>query len=1144
MIGRTIGPYCLVAKLGEGGMGEVFLAQDSRLPRKVAIKLLPLHFAADADRLRRFEHEARAASALNHPNIITIYDIGQSDAGPYIAMEYVAGRTLRMLAGTPVPIETAVEWGRQIAEALAVAHDAGIVHRDVKPENIMVRDDGYVKVLDFGLARLAPGEELTSALATAAATHPGALVGTLRYMSPEQAAGEMVTAATDMFALGVVLYELTTGRHPLGASTLLGLARALATETPASPSRYVPAIPMAFDGLVLGLLDKEPRRRPSARQAGATLAAMKADAAIASSSPATLPRPAVVGRDEERTALRAALDAAAAGRGSLVCVAGEPGIGKTTLVEDVLSDVMATGHRCRIARGRCSERLAGTEAYLPWLEALDVLCRAETGGASTMDIVRRVAPAWFAQIAQGSESSEALLAALKTASQERLKRELALLLEELARDRLLVLFFEDLHWADVSTIDLLGFVANRLSPMRLLILATYRPTDLLLAKHPFLQLRPDLQARGICRELQLDFLSEAHIAKYLALAFPGHQFQAELPGLIHGKTEGSPLFMADLVRYLHDRGVIAQQEGSWRLAQALPALESDLPESVRGMIERKIAQLSEEGRRVLIAASVQGYEFDSAIVAKALDGSQDDVEEQLEALERVHALVRLAGDEELPDGRLTLQYRFVHVLYQGALFGSLRPTRRVALSRAVADALLECYGGQRHRVAPVLANLYEGARDFERAAEYFMLAARNATRVFANHEAVALARRGLAALDLLPDTPVRARQELALQLTLGWPLINVVGYAAANVEQTYQRARELCQRAGEPIDLYRALWGLAMCYLNRGEYINARALGTDILRVAQQTNDAAALGTAHYMLGTVLVYLGELALAAQHYTHGISLSRAHSDLGLPDGRDTGNACRAQLTRVLWLRGYPEQAVELSDTAQKPTQEDANPHDLAFAIYFDMLLRQFRREIVLTERRATRLKGLADEHRLPHYRAWAGILHGWARAATDARAGIAEMRESLAAYERLGNQLSRPHFLGLLAEALGHAGHRGEAFCVLDEALASAERTSERYYEAELHRLRGELLAGSDIAAQRTDADACFRRALDVAQRQQAKSLELRATTSLAKLWQQRGEEAAARALLADIYGWFTEGFDLLDLQEAKAILSSSAGAAG
>jgi predicted ATPase len=261
-----------------------------------------------------------------------------------------------------------------------------------------------------------------------------------------------------------------------------------------------------------------------------------------------------------------------------------------------------------------------------------------------------------------------------------MKRELASFLTAVAESQPLVIFFDDLHWADVSTIDLLSFLAGKFDALRVLIIVTYRPSDMLLAKHSFLQIKPDLQARGLCRELQLAFLNEAEIAQYLNLEFPNHRFPTEFPQLIHAKTEGSPLFMADLVRYLRDRGVIAQSSGSWKLEQTLPDIERELPESVRGMIERKIAQLSEEDRKLLTAASVQGYEFDSAVVAQVLKIEPDEVEERLEKLERVFAFVTLVDEAEFPNRSLTLKYRFVHVFYQNALYSGLRVTRRASLS--------------------------------------------------------------------------------------------------------------------------------------------------------------------------------------------------------------------------------------------------------------------------------------------------------------------------------------------------------------------------------------------------------------------------------------------------------------------------------
>ena len=270
------------------------------------------------------------------------------------------------------------------------------------------------------------------------------------------------------------------------------------------------------------------------------------------------------------------------------------------------------------------------------------------------------------------------------------------------------------------------------------------------------------------------------------------------------------------------------------------------------MIQRKIDQLGEEDRRLLVAASVQGSEFDSAVVAQALALDAADVEERLEGLERVHAFVRLVREHEFPDRTLTLRYRFVHVLYQNALYASLRPTRRASLSAAVAQALLGYYGEKSAAVAAELALLFEAARDFARAADYFLLAAQNAARLFANQEAVVLARRGLELLETLPDTPERARKELALQITLGPALIATKGWTAPEVERTYTRAHELCQQVGETPDLFPALWGLWLFHHDRAEIPTARNLGEQLLGLAQRAQDPALLLQAHHALGPTL----------------------------------------------------------------------------------------------------------------------------------------------------------------------------------------------------------------------------------------------------------------------------------------------------
>jgi len=321
--------------------------------------------------------------------------------------------------------------------------------------------------------------------------------------------------------------------------------------------------------------------------------------------------------------------------GMVLCVSGEPGIGKTTLVEDLLSE-LSVGGKCHIARGRCSERLAGAEAYLPLLEALESLLESEAG-AGTAATMRLVAPTWYVQVAPLAADDSAaarLLADTRAASQERMKRELAAFFREITRSKPLVLFFDDLHWADASTVDLISYLAGKFDSTRLLTLVTYRPSDLLLAKHPFLQVKLELQARGYCREIPLDFLTGQDIERYLTLEFPANSFPIAFPALIHSKTEGNPLFVVGLVRYLRDQGAIAKDGGGWSLVEGVADLDRELPESVRSMIRRKIDQLEERDRLMLTAASVQGYEFDSGIVAEALAIDPAEVEDRLEELER------------------------------------------------------------------------------------------------------------------------------------------------------------------------------------------------------------------------------------------------------------------------------------------------------------------------------------------------------------------------------------------------------------------------------------------------------------------------------------------------------------------------------
>ncbi|HMF15277.1 MAG TPA: protein kinase, partial [Gemmataceae bacterium] len=1036
----AVSGYDITEQLGRGGMGIVYKAQDLSLGRFVALKFLPSEFARDPERLDRFVREARTASALNHPHICTVHALGAHDGHPFIVLEFVEGSTLHALIARRPPVEEVTRLIAQAARALAAAHAAGIVHRDVKPENVMVRADGYVKVLDFGLARRLPtlarpcpeGEPDTD---------PGTMMGTAAYMSPEQARGLAADSASDVFSLGIVFYQLVTGSHPFDADSALGILYAIATRQLFPASRLNPEIPARLDALIESMLRKEARMRPSAAEVEAALAGLPGRGEERAVPP---PARLSVRREPELAALHAAFSAARAGHGSLVCVTGEPGIGKTTLVEDFLNELTAQSRACEIARGNCSERLAGTEAYSPVLDALGTLLRGPASSA-TSRLLNLVAPTWRAQAvpAAGSKNTGDT-ARSRAPSQPAMLREFTSFLKEASQLNPIVLFFDDIHWADASTTDLLAHFGNHAQGLRVLVVATYRPTELLLGPHPFHHVKLELQSKGICTELALKFLGHVDIERYLTLAFPGHAFPADFADLIRFRTEGNPLFVGDLLRYLRERGVIAQSDGRWSLARELPDLWEELPESVRGMIQRKLERLEDPDRRLLAAASVQGYEFDSTVVAGALEMDAAAVEERLQIVDRVHGLVRPLREYEFPDHALTLRYAFVHALYQHALYNDLSPTRRASLGVALARTLELHRGHDSPATAAELAWLYEVGRDFGKAAWLYGLAAPYAARVFAHRGAISLARRGLRLLQALPDTPARAALELPLQTTLGLQLQVTEGYAAPAAKEAYSRARDLCPRTVDPAPLFTILWGLWLFSKVRSDLAKARELADELFALASRENDPDLALQAHQAMGMTAFCRGEPVAAMRHVEQAAALydPYRHRTHAFMFGQDPGVICKSFGAVALWLLGYPDEAERQSEAAIHASQ-GLSPTSQAVALHFAAMLHQLRGDWLRARERAEAEGSVAAEHGLLFWRAGSEVMTGWALAASGARdEGIELLRQGLRDWQATGSVTYQTYYLGLLAELLIQDGQAEEARRTLDEALDLARQTGE------------------------------------------------------------------------------------------------------
>jgi hypothetical protein len=776
------------------------------------------------------------------------------------------------------------------------------------------------------------------------------------------------------------------------------------------------------------------------------------------------------------------------------------------------------------------------------LEALETLLRSDRHG-SLGRVMRTVAPNWYVQVvSQPGQDATAIRDAVEAGagSAQRMKREIVAFLEEAARLTPFVLFLDDVHWSDGATVDLLAYIASRLPRLRVLVIAVYRPSELAHARHPFLPLKLDLQARGTCREISLGTLSFSAVAEYASLEFPGEPLSEGFLRLVHHKTEGHPLFMADLLRDLRQRGAIVRGERGYVLAAGLPDIERDLPESARSMIQRKVDALSEADRRLLAAAAVQGVDFDSAIVASAIDADEEEVEEALDRLEREHAFVRFVEERTCPDRTVTLAFRFAHVLYQNALYGSLRATRRATLAGAVAAALVRRWGDRSPEIALELAVLFEAARGTLAAARYYGLAAQAAGRLFAHEEAAQLAAHGLALVEPLADDGARRSVELELQMAYALAIKTSTAYSAPQVGAAYRRARELAQGVADPAHLVPVLMGLSAHYISAGEIAVCHELADTLLGVAGKSGDPHLTMVAEWSAGAALHHLGHLTSAHGHLARALELydPAVHHRRAWEVGIEPGIFCRCEFARTTMLRGFPDEAMEHVRAAEAGARALGHPQTLAFTLLFRALVHQLRREPRGVLALHPELVELCERKGIGQELLWIAPVHGWALFELGERdSGLEAIRRGVDNLAAHNSMLLRPYFLLVHAEALWREGRTVQAHRVICEAESVSERMSQHMFDAELHRLHGEVVIAHDGSAGER-ASQLLDRALASARGCGARWLELRAARSKAALLACSGHPRDARALLEPIVTWFTEGLDTIDLIEARGLLET------
>jgi predicted ATPase len=684
-----------------------------------------------------------------------------------------------------------------------------------------------------------------------------------------------------------------------------------------------------------------------------------------------------------------------------------------------------------------------------------------------------------------------------------------------------LLVVEDLHWVDPSTLELLSLCIEQCAQWRLCLLLTARPEF-----HPPWAMVAHFTALTLRRLAPAEI---GHLVRHVAGA------KALPPAVLQEvvrKTDGVPLFVEELTKTVLASGLLEEQADRYALHGPLPPLA--IPATLHDALLARLDRLATAKVAAQLGATI-GRTFAYEVVQAVAS---------LDTITLQGALAQLVEAEVVAQRGLPPQatYTFKHALIQDVAYQSLLRSTRQQYHQRIAQALETQFPETVATQPELVAQHYTAAGCAEQAVVYWQQAGQHASERSAHLEAISHLTTGIELLKTLPETPEHTQQALTLWITLGAALVIAKGQGAPEVEHAYSQAHALCQQVGETPELVPVLYGLSRFYVGRLQLHTAREIGETLLRLAQRADDPALAVIAHHSLGNTQLFLGALPAARLHLEEAIARSTPDQRRALMFriGLDPGIRCRIAAALLLWVLGYPAQALTRLHEALALTHERAHPHTLASTRCWAAYVYQFRWDVPAVHEQAEATVALSIEQGFPFWAAAGTILRGWALAMQgQGESGMAEVRQGIAAYRATGAALLVPYYCTVLADVAAHLGHPADGLQALVEAHTLMEQHEERYWEAEVYRLRGVLLLQQPGASQ-AEAEAWVQRALDVARRQEAKSLELRAAMSLSRLWQQQGKQAEARELLASVYGWFTEGFDTQDLQEAKGLLEALA----
>lgn len=908
------GRYAILKRLGEGGKGVVYKARDTVLNRVVAIKMLKSAVASE-EAYSRFMREAQAVGKLNHPNVVSIHDIGKEGEKQFFILEFVDGMSLRELMGTypegKCDVQTVLRISIDICGALQYAHSRGVLHRDVKPENILISQEGTAKLMDFGLAKM---------LSQPSITQEGVIVGTVAYVAPEIALGKGADARSDLYSFGAVLYEMVTGKPPFSGEDSVKIIFSHIHDYPVSPSRLNPKVPHALAECIMKLLEKEPSKR---YQSAADLLVVLREIAegflreayVPSRKPSVVvpsPRPTAVrevqliDRIEEMGLLREAADKAVRSEGGLVFLYGEAGIGKTRLTRELGAYARLRG--MKVLYGRCPAlfRMDGVPPYILWKEVIKDYLEV-----CTPEQLYRVIGFYPSEVSKLVPEIKQRLGAIPQSlplspeqERDRLFEAVSQFVINISKEAPLLVVLDDLQWTDPSSLLLLHYLARGVYREPLLLLGAYRDTDID-EMHPLSPVLAELNRERLLQSAQLKRMSFNDVLEMIKQTLEQDDVPREFCELVYEKTRGNPFFVEEVLKSLMEEEVIYREENKWKIREVS---RIEFPKTVKSVIKKRISRLDDECQNVLTMASFVGNDFTFEALCVVTGIEENKLLELIEKMLKTGLVKeRVIRGEDM--------YCFADIIVRDVVHEEVSHLRHKKLHSVVGSALEKVYAKKIDEHLGELAYHFLEGGDKEKALDYFSKAGEKAQKVYAHNEAFSYLKH---ALELLEEKEDNIEQRAHILERLG-DLKTWTGESDASMEylnrsltlwnqlrdkkniaklhakmafgfwlvlgnrdkasEHHHMALEILEKEPESVELASLYEDISHVFWRTGKSAEALSWTQKAFELAERLGDSEVLTRCYSNLGVLSMKSGEFEQASKYYEQGLKMALESNFVG-------------------------------------------------------------------------------------------------------------------------------------------------------------------------------------------------------------------------------------------------------------------------